>query len=127
MERLGGVLERLGAVLEPSWSVLERLGAVLERLRGVLERLGALLQAIWPDAENVEKPLVFLAFWSPGRSWRPLEASWSRLGGVLELSWSRLGAAAAFDAAFDAAAAAPKRSCIDLQLLRSAFGRSQVV
>ncbi len=36
-ERLGGILERLGAswsrlggVLETSWSVLERLGAVLE-------------------------------------------------------------------------------------------------
>ena len=76
MERLGGVLERLGGVLEASWSVLERLGA--------------LLQAIWPDAENVEKPLVFLAFWSLGRSWRPLEASWSRLGDVLEPSWSDL-------------------------------------
>ncbi len=113
-------LERLGAVLEPSRSVLERL-------RGVLERLGALLQAFWPDAENVEKPLVFLAFSSLGRSWTPLEASWSRLGGVLELSWSRLGAAAAFDAAFDAAAAASKRSWIGLKLLRSALGRSQVV
>ena len=87
-----------------------------------MERLGALLQAIWPEAENVEKPLVFLAFWSLGRSWRPLEASWSRLGGVLELSWSRLGAAAAFDAAFDAAAAVSKRSWIDLKLLRSALG-----
>ena len=30
-----------------------------------------------------------------------------RLGGILETSWSRLGAAAAFDAAFDAAAAGP--------------------
>ena len=122
LERLGGVLERLGAVLEPSWSVLERL-------RGVLERLGALLQAIWPEAENVEKPLVFLAFWSPGRSWKRLGGLLERLGGllerlggVLETSWSRLGAAAAFDAAFDAAAAGTKRSCVDRKLLRSALG-----
>ena len=59
--RLGAVLERLGA----SW---RRLGGVLERLGGVLKRLGALLQAIWPDAENVEKLLVFLVCWSLGRS-----------------------------------------------------------
>ncbi len=85
------------------------------------------MEANWYSGVNVDKPLVFLACWSLGRSWRPLEASWSRLGGVLELSWSRLGAAAAFDAAFDAAAAASKRSWIDLQLLRSALGRSQVV
>ena len=50
-----------------------------------------------------------------------LGASWRRLGDVLEPSWSRLGAAAAFDAAFDAAAAASKRSWIDLKLLRSAL------
>ena len=66
----------------------------MECLGGVLERLGALLQAIWPDAENVEKPLVFLAVWSLGRSWRPLGASWRRLGASkrrLEASWSCLG------------------------------------
>ena len=55
-----------------------------------MEGLGALLKAILPDAENVEKPLVFLGFWSLGRSWRPLDASWSRLGDVLEPSWSDL-------------------------------------
>ena len=87
--------------MEASWSVLERLG-------GVLKRLGALLQAIWPDDENVEKPLVFLAFWSPGRSWKRLGGLLERLGGILETSWSRLGAAAAFDAGFDAAAAGSK-------------------
>ena len=43
-------------------------------------------------------------------------------GAVLEPSWGRLGAAAAFEACFDAAAAASKRSCIDLQRLRSALG-----
>ena len=48
-----------------------------------MERLVASVQAIWPDTENVEKPLVFLAFWSLGRSWR-------RLGSVLEASWSAL-------------------------------------
>ncbi len=47
-----------------------------------------------------------------------MEPSWS----VLEPSWSCLGAAAAFDAAFDAAAAASKLLRIDLQLLRSAPG-----
>jgi hypothetical protein len=46
-----------------------------------LEPLGALLKAIWPETEKVEKPLVFLAFWSLGRSGR-------RLDGVLEASWS---------------------------------------
>ena len=81
-----------------------------------MKRLGALLQAIWPDDENVEKPLVFLAFWSPGRSWKRLGGLLERLVGVLEASWSRLGATAAFEAAFDAAAAASKRSCIDLKL-----------
>ena len=99
----------------------------MERLGGVLKRLGALLQAIWPDAENVDKPLVFLAFWSPGRSWKRLGGLLERLGGVLETSWSRLGAAAAFDAAFDAAAAVSKRSWIDLQLLRSALGATCAV
>jgi 2-hydroxychromene-2-carboxylate isomerase len=56
--------------LGASWSVLERLG-------GVMKRLEALLKAIWPDAENVEKPMVFFAF-------RALDA----LGSVLEASWS---------------------------------------
>ena len=79
----------------------------MERLGGVLKRLGALLQAIWPDAENVEM-IGFLAFWSPGRSWERLGGLLERLGGVLETSWSRLGAAAAFDAGFDAAAAGSK-------------------
>ena len=64
-------MKRLGV----SWS---RLRGVLERLGGVLKRLGALLQAIWPDAENVEKPLVFLALWSLG-------GFLERLGDVLEL------------------------------------------
>ena len=72
---LGDILERLGGVLERLGGILERLGGVLERLRGVLERLGALLQAIWPDAENVEKPLVFLCFWTLGRSCNRLGAS----------------------------------------------------
>ena len=66
----------------PSWSrlgaVLERLGGVLERLGVVLGCLGALLQAIWPDTENVEQPLVFIIFGSLGRSWRRLGASWGR-------------------------------------------------
>ena len=48
-----------------------------------MERLGVLLKAIWPDSENVEKTIVFLAFWSLGRSWR-------RLGSILEASWSVL-------------------------------------
>ena len=51
------------------------------RLGGVFKPLGPLLKAIWPETEKVEKPLVFLAFWSLGRSGR-------RLGGVLEASWS---------------------------------------
>ena len=51
-----------------------RLGGILERLGGVLmELLGALLKAIWTDAENVEKQLVFLAF-----------GALAALGGVLE-------------------------------------------
>ena len=61
--RLGGVLERLGGVLERLRASWRRLGGVLERLGGVLKPLGALLQAILPDIENVEKPLVFLVFW----------------------------------------------------------------
>ncbi len=65
-------------------------------------------QSIWPAAENVEKPLVFLAFWSPGRSWKRLGGVLERLGGILEPSWSRLGAAAGSDAGFDAAAAGSK-------------------
>ena len=73
-----------------------------------MKRLGALLQAIWPDAENVEKPLVVLAFWGPGRSWKRLGGLLERLGGILETSWSRLGAAAGTDAGFDAAAAGSK-------------------
>ena len=68
--------------LEASW---RRPGGVLERLGGVLKRFGALLQAIWPDAENVEKPLVFPGFWSPGRSWKRLGGLLERLGGVLKL------------------------------------------
>ncbi len=81
----------------PSWSPWRLLGA----FGSLWEPLGALLKAIWPDTENVEKPLVFLAFGSLGRSWRRLgsvlEASWSvleRLRGILKrlvASWKRLG------------------------------------
>ena len=67
----------------------------MERLGGVLKRLRAFLQAIWSDAENVEKPLFPLFL----DSWLLLEASWS----VLEPSWSCLGAAAGADATFDGA------------------------
>jgi hypothetical protein len=80
------ILERVGGVLEASWNVLERLGASWRRL-------GALLKAIWPDSENVEKPLC-PRFLEP---WPLLEASWSvleRLRGVLKrlgASWSCLG------------------------------------
>ena len=82
MERLGGVLERLGAISEPyDWSVLERLG-------GILKRLGALLQAIWPDAGNVEKHWFSLLFGALAALGSVLEASWS----VVEASWRRLGA-----------------------------------
>ena len=96
---------------------MERLGGVLEGLGGVLKRLGALLQAIWPDDENVEKPLVFLAFWSPGRSWKRLGGLLERLGGILETSWSRLGAAAAVAAP----AAASDAACVGVP---AALGRS---
>jgi 2-hydroxychromene-2-carboxylate isomerase len=65
-------LGRLGGVLGASWSVLGRLG-------GVMKRLEALLKAIWPDAENIEKPLVFLAFSSLGRSWKRLRGLLERL------------------------------------------------
>ena len=41
------------------------------------------MEAILPDAENVGKPLVFLALWSPGRSWMPLGGLLERLGDVL--------------------------------------------
>jgi hypothetical protein len=63
LERLGGVLMRLGA----SESVLERLGGVLKRLGA----LRTLLKAVWPDTGNVEKQLVVLAFWSLGRFLEP--------------------------------------------------------
>ena len=108
MERLGAVLEPSWSRLGASWSVLEPSWSVLERLGGVLKRLGALLQAIWPDAENLEKPSVFLAIWGPGRSWKRLGGLLERLRGILETSWSRLGAAAGTDAGFDAAAAGSK-------------------
>ena len=68
--RLGGVLGRLGGVLGASWGILERLG-------GGMKRLEALLKANRPDAENVEKTLVFLVLSSLGRSWK-------RLRGLLE-------------------------------------------
>ena len=48
LERLGaswGVLERLGAVLEASWSALEPLRAFLERLGSVLGASWAVLDA----------------------------------------------------------------------------------
>ncbi len=92
-----------------------------------MKRFGALLQAIWPDAEHLEKPLVLLAFWSFSRSWRPL-------GSVLDASWRPLGcfgscleATAATDAAFDATEDASESSWIDLQLLRSALGATAAV
>jgi hypothetical protein len=71
-----------------------------------VERRGALLQAIWPDMKNAEKPLVFLAFWSPGRSWKRLRGLLERRGAVLETSWSDLGGADAVAAAAAASAAA---------------------
>ncbi len=121
LARLESVFEESRGRLEASWSrfegVLEASWSVLERLGGVLERLGALLQAIWPDAENVEKPLVFLACLGPGRSWKRLGGLLERLGGILETSWSRLGAAAGTDAAFDAGA------CSYSQLTLSTRGR----
>ena len=63
---------RLGGVLGAYWSVLERLG-------GVMKRIEALLKVMWPDAENVEKPLVVLAFSSLGRSWKRLRGLLERL------------------------------------------------
>ena len=54
----------------------------MERLGGVLKRLGALLKAIWPDTEKVEKPLVFFVFRSLGRSWRRLRRVLEGLGGT---------------------------------------------
>jgi hypothetical protein len=106
LERLGGVLERLGGVLDPLGGVLEASWSVLEASWSLLERLGALLKMIWPDAENVEKPLVFLCFWRLGRSWKRLGDVLEASGSVLKTAWSCLGAAATDDAAFDAAAAA---------------------
>ena len=67
-----GVLGRLGGVLGAYWSVLERLG-------GVMKRIDALLKAMWPDAENIAKPLVFLAFSSLGSSWKRLRSLLERL------------------------------------------------
>ena len=69
-----------------------------------MKRLGALLQATWPDAENVEKPLVFPSFRRLGRSWKRLGDVLEASGSVLKTAWSWLGAAATDDAAFDAAA-----------------------
>ena len=71
------LLEASWKHLGASWGVLEASWSVLERLGGGMKRLEALLKAIWPDSENVEKPLVFLAFSSLGRSWK-------RLRGLLE-------------------------------------------
>ena len=51
----------------------------MERLGGVMKRLEALLKAIWPDAENVENPLVFLSFSSLGRAWKRLRSLLERL------------------------------------------------
>ena len=75
-----------------------------------MERLGALLKAIWPDAENVEKPLVFFGFGALAALGTVLE----RLGGVLKTSWRRFGAA-------DAVAAATAASDAASKLLRSAL------
>ena len=49
-----------------------------------MELLKTLLKATWPDAKNVEKPLVVLVVWEP----------WQLFGalGVLEATWRRLGA-----------------------------------
>ena len=46
-----------------------------------MELLGALLKAIWPDAENVENPSIFLVF-----------GALAAVGGVLEASRKHLGA-----------------------------------
>ena len=75
-----------------------------------MELLKTLLKATWPDTKNVEKPLVFLAFWGPGRSWKRLGGLLEGLRGILETSWSRFGAAAGTAAGFDAAAAGSKLS-----------------
>ena len=48
-----------------------------------MKRFEARLKAIWPYAENVEKPLIFLVFWSLNRSWQRLRGLLERLGGVL--------------------------------------------
>ena len=48
-----------------------------------MKRLEARLKAIWPDAGNVAKPVVFLVCWSLGRSWKRLRGLLERLGGVL--------------------------------------------
>ena len=90
---------------------------MLGRLGGVLKRLGGLLQASWADTENFDKPLVFLAVWSPGRSWKRLRGLLERLGGVLETSWSRRGA----DAAVAAHAAASDAANVGVP---AALGRS---
>ena len=116
---ISNVSEYLEAFLEATWSVLEGVPSHSEALGSVLfvclhfwkplggflevscslwEPLGALLKAIWPETENVENPMVFLALWSLGRSWRRLGGVLERLGGVseaswrvLEVSWRRLG------------------------------------
>ena len=58
---------------------------------GSRARLGGILEASWDVLERLGGGL-------------------ERLGGILEPSWSRLGAVAAFDAAFDGAAAGSKLS-----------------
>ena len=73
------VLEASWGVLEASWGHLGASWSVLERLRSVMKRLEALLKASWPDAENVEKPLIVLAFSSLGRSWKRLRGLLERL------------------------------------------------
>ena len=73
-----GCLARLGSILEASWAVFERLGGVLERLGGILEpslsRLGA--AAAFDAAFDAAAAGSKLSWW--------LEASCSRLGGVLD-------------------------------------------
>ena len=63
-----------------SWSVLERLG-------GVIKRLEALVKAIWPDAENVENHWFSFVFRALDALGSVLEASWSvfeRLKSILK-------------------------------------------